>query len=127
MAKKAAGAQFSGQVVNHLARMLVNHLHSTAYKGLTFEEMVRRIGVTAMVLKTPWWNDIPQICRGASVDVGIIIRDVKGHEVTLWPSDNFASGPAPRKVAAKVEKESDRLLSSITTLADRLSGKVSGR
>ena len=83
MAKKAASAQHSTQVVNHLARMLVNHLHNHGYKGMPLEEMVRRTGVTSMVLKAPWWADIPQICRGASVDLGLVIRDAKGHQVVL--------------------------------------------
>ncbi len=100
MAKKASVHQ-RRLIADHLAKMLVRYLQDQPFKDQTLEEIGPRIGVLANVLKTAWWQDIPQICNAASLDIGLTIRDQKGSEVTLWPSDNFAAGPKISKVAER--------------------------
>jgi len=89
------------RIVDHLARMLIQYLHVHVFKDMTADEMARRAGINSSVVNVPWWQDVPEICEAASLDVGLVIRDRKGNEVTLWPAENFASGFQQRKAAAK--------------------------
>jgi len=100
MAKKASVHQ-RRLIADHLAKMLVRYLQDQPFKDQTLEEIGQRIGVLSNVLKTAWWQDIPQICNAASLDIGLTIRDQRGSEVTLWPSENFAEGPKISKAAVK--------------------------
>ena len=100
MARKAVGERRS-RILNHLARMLVRHLTDHAYKDKSADEIVKRLGIGKSVLNCPWWTDVPEICDAASLDIGLAIRDSKGHEVTLWPAENFSEAFKPSKPARK--------------------------
>ena len=100
MARKAAGERRT-RILNHLARMLVRHLVDHAYKDKSVDEIIKRLGIGKSVLHCPWWTDVPEICDAASLDIGLAIRDSKGHEVTLWPAENFSEGFKPSKPARK--------------------------
>ncbi len=86
-------------VTDHLARMLVYHLTTHVFKGVEETNMASRLGVSGHIIQAPWWGDIPAICAASSLDIGLAIRDQKGNEVTLWPSDNIGTAAAPRKFA----------------------------
>jgi hypothetical protein len=100
MARKAVGERRT-RILNHLARMLVRHLMDHAYKDKSVDEVIKRLGLGKSVLNCPWWTDVPEICDAASLDIGLAIRDSKGHEVTLWPAENFSEAFKPSKPARK--------------------------
>ena len=86
-------------ITDHLAAMLVHHLKTHVFKGPDDENMAQRTGISAYTLEKPWWTDIPEICEASSLDVGLVVRDQKGNEVTFWPSESLGSGWKPPKVA----------------------------
>ncbi len=82
-------------ITDHLAAMLVHHLKARVFKGPDGGDndyMAYRTGISSHILERPWWTDIPEICEAASLDVGLVIRDQRGNEVTFWPSEDLGSG-----------------------------------
>lgn len=100
MSRKAV-ADRKKRIIDHIAKMLVQHLQQHVFRGAKAEDMARRMGVGSSILSVPWWQDVPDICEAASLDIGLTIRDQKGNEVTLWPAENFSTGFKPRKPAGK--------------------------
>ena len=89
------------RIMDHLAKMLVQHLSQHVFPGKTLDEIARRLSLSTSIFTATWWQDVPDICEGAGLDIGLIIRDQKGNEVTLWPAENFATGVKPRLIAGK--------------------------
>lgn len=100
MAKRAVDERRRG-IVNQIARMFVDHIQKTIFKDRNRDEALKRIGISSTIWNCPFWSDIPEICDGLNLDVGLTIRDHKGHEVTLWPLENFSGDFSPRKSAEK--------------------------
>lgn len=100
MARWAGDAERK-RVVNQLAKMLVTYLLEVTYKGCTPEEVAQRTGVSASIIGVPWYTDVPEICERANLDIGLAIRDSKGHEVTFWPLENLSQRPQLKKGAEK--------------------------
>lgn len=88
-------------IAESLARMVLGYLRNRIFPSLTDQEFKNRTGISASALGVPWWQDIPEICECAGLDLGIVIRDSKGSEVTFWPPENFATGPSIPKVSPK--------------------------
>ena len=106
MARRAVSERRK-RIVDQLAKMLVNYLQEVVFKGRPTEEIIKRTGLSSSVLSVPWFTDVPEICEGAGVDIGLTIRDSKGNEVTLWPLENFSEGFKPRKAAGKKVQRPD--------------------
>jgi len=100
MARKAYNERRKG-ISESLAKTLLHYLQSKIFPGMSNKALSERTGITQGVLSVPWWQDIPEICEGAGLDLGITVRDAKGHEVTFWPSENFSEGYRPPKTARK--------------------------
>ncbi len=89
------------RIVDHIARMFVHYLETKVFPDLELDDVVSRLGVSKNVFTVPWWADIPEIAESASLDIGLIVRDQKGNEVTFWPSENLSDPFKPRRAAGK--------------------------
>lgn len=100
MARKAYNERRKA-IAESLSKMLLHYLQNKIFPGMDHKALSERTGITQSVLSVPWWQDIPEICEGAGLDLGITVRDAKGHEVTFWPSENFSEGYRLPKTARK--------------------------
>lgn len=100
MARKAFNDRRKS-ISESVAKMLVHYLQSKVFPELGPKELAERTGITQSVINVPWFQDIPEICEGAGLDIGLTVRDAKGHEVTFWPPENFSEGYQPPKMARK--------------------------
>jgi len=100
MARKAV-VDRRKRIVDHIARMLVHYLETKVFKVEHQDDLVGRLQVSKSVLGVPWWSDIPEIAESASLDIGLVVRDQKGNEVTFWPSENLSDRFKPRRAAGK--------------------------
>jgi hypothetical protein len=100
MARKAFNDRRKA-IAESLARMLLHYLKTHIFPGLTDKELSERTGISSTAISVPWFQDIPEICEGAGLDIGLTVRDSKGNEVTFWPPENFSQGYKPPKVARK--------------------------
>lgn len=100
MARKAFNERRKA-IAESLARMLLHYLKTRIFPDLTDKELSERTGIASTAISVPWFQDIPEICEGAGLDIGLTVRDAKGNEVTFWPPENFSQGYKPPKVARK--------------------------
>lgn len=119
MGKKAFESLRRG-IGNTLARAFVDYLQEHVYKNATLDAIADRLHLQSNVFHSPWWQDIPQICDATNLDLGLVIRDNKGHELTFWPEHNFGEPFAPPKEAQKEPS----MESKIKTYHARRKGEV---
>jgi len=100
VAKKAFETQRKA-IGNSLAKAFIDYLQERVYKGLDLNKMSQRLGLAQNVVHNPWWQDIPQICDASHLDLGFVVRDSKGHEITFWPERNYGDAYEPPKIAKK--------------------------
>jgi hypothetical protein len=100
MARKAFNERRKA-IAESLARMLLHYVRSHFFQDLTDKEFSDRTGITGTSVTAPWFTDIPEICEGVGLDLGIAVRDSKGNELIFWPTESLAAGYKPPKIARK--------------------------
>ena len=88
------------------AETFVAWLIEKYFPGISGQEVAKRLDlVPAATITCPWWQDIPAICKALGVDIGLTIRDSKGNEMVIWPSEeNFSQAHQARPSQARRKK-----------------------
>lgn len=89
------------KVSNMLAQMLCDYLLTTLFPDMSITEMSKRLNLSETIVNTPWWGDIPELAERSGLNLGLVLRDAKGNEVTLFPADNFSQLQREPKIAQK--------------------------